>query len=236
MTTNFDFDLMAEIAENAPTAGGSGSFTNFGRTWIDNLQVSKWNNDSKSFDKNPYEGGQIEQGSTLEFQLHQDTAELNPSFKNDNWDGIKTWYVQVKQSGKRAKDKTDWGEYILPSIIVTFKDLKSFFKAVSGKGSYCAIEDFATGAVRTQKGTGKEFDVTAPKFVTVFKNKAECEKARAARYAKSDEFPAIPDAVVNSFKAFVSACGDVESAKETLGDKDYEGFPFDSLVEAAGLK
>lgn len=238
MSTNFDFDLMAEIAEHAPTAGGTGSFTNYGRVWADNFQVSAWNNDTKSYSKEPYEGGSISNGQTLEFQLHQDTAELNPAFSNENWDGVKTWYVQVKQSGKRAKDKTDWSEYILPAIFATFKDLRNFFKSVSGKGVYAAVEDFATGKTRVQKSTGQEFDITVPKFVTVYKNKNECSQARAERYSKSDEFPAIPTSVLGSFKAFVESCGDVESAREVCQEQnngEYEGYPFDTILDASGL-
>lgn len=222
---NFDYELLAEIAEEAPAAGGNASWTNYGRVWMDNLQVSHWDNDSKSFVKRPYESGKLEKGETIEFQLHQDIKEFNPALNFD-----KTWYVQVRNSGKGKKNKTDWGEIIHPSIEKVFKTLGAFFKAMSGNGVYCAVEDF-----NTDRQNAKGYDITAPKFVTVYKNKAECEKARAAVVKKSESFPPEPsEKVVNEFKGAVDALGGVDAAREQL--PEYEGYSFDELVKAAGLQ
>jgi len=233
---NFDFDLLAEIAENAPTAGGS-NYTNYGRVFMDNLQASKWDNDIRQFIKRPYAGGELEKNSegktieTFEFQLHQEIA------KKDGDTFIKTWYVQVKDNGVRAKDHTDWGDVIKPSTLKVFKTLGAFFKAISGKGTYCAIEDFATGRTRPNKNDAdKPYDVTAPKFLQSFKNQAECDKAKEARFAK-DALPegAVPVKIVNQFKGFVSSLGDLETALENL-DGEYEGYPIEDVVKASGLK
>jgi len=221
---NFDFELLAEIAEEAPAAGGNASWTNYGRTWMDNLQVSHWDNESKSFVKRPYEDGKLDKGETIEFQLHQDLKEFNPALNFD-----KIWYVQVRASGKGKKNKTDWGEIIHPSIVKTFKTLGAFFKAMSGEGTYCAVEDF-----NMDRQNAKGYDVTAPKFVTVYKNKGECAKARAAVVKKSEASSDEPsEKVVNEFKGAVEALGGVDVAREQL--PEYEGYSFDELVKAAGL-
>jgi hypothetical protein len=226
---NFDFELLAEIAKAAPTAG-SGNFTNYGRVFMDNLQVSNWDNDNRAFLKVPYTGGRIENG-VLEFQLHQEIV------KKDGDAFIKTWYVQVKESGKRANSKTDWSEYIKPTALNTFKTLGAFFKAMSGKGTYCALEDFATGRTRPNKNDpDKPYDVTAPKFLQAFKNKSECDKAKELRFAK-DALPAgtVPVKIVNQFRGFVSSLGDLETALENL-DGEYEGYPIEDVVKASGLE
>lgn len=234
---DFDFGLLAEIAENAPVAGGNTSFTNYGRTWLDKVMVSKWNNDTKSFEKNDYTGGQVVAGSTIEFQLHQEIE------KKDGDKFTKTWYVQVKESGKRAKDKTAWGEWTKPSIVTTFKTIALFFKAMSGEGSYCAIEDYFTGKTREDKngktddmGNVKEYDVTAPKFVEVFKNKKEMDKAKAAKFAKKDN--GIPAEVIGEARGLLktlelSVTDDEEEVLEALAD----GYPdVDSALLLAELK
>ena len=235
MTTNFDFDLLAEIAEQAPTAGRSFNYTNYGRTWMDNLQTSSWDNDERKFTKVPYTGGQLANGATLEFQLHQEIE------KKDGETFNKTWYIQVKENGKRVK--TDWGSVVKPSIVKSFETLAKFFKAMSGNGTYCAIEDFDTGKDREDKngkiddltGEVKKYPVMAPKFVEVFKSKSECDKAKAAKFAK-DALPdgAVPIGVVNTFKATVEALGSVAEAKSQFA-LEFEGYPIEDVIRESGL-
>ena len=235
MEVNFDFDLLAEIAESAPVAGGNFSYTNYGRTFMDNLNTSSWDNDTKKFIKVPYTGGQIVEGSTLEFQLHQEIE------KKDGETFVKTWYIQVKESGKR--NKTTWGDITKPSILKTFKSLGAFFKAMSGKGTYCAIEDFDTGKDREDKngklddnGEVKKYAITAPKFVEVFKNKVECDKAKAKKFAK-DALPAgaVPVGVINTFKATVESLGGLDEVKEQFPE-EFEGYPIEDVIRESGLK
>lgn len=233
---NFDFDLLAEIAEAAPTAGRSFNYTNFGRTYMDNLNTSSWDNDTRQFIKVPYTGGAIPQGATLEFQLHQEIE------KKDGESFVKTWYVQVKENGKRAK--TDWGSVIKPSALKVFTSLSGFFKAMSGKGVYCAIEDYDTGKDREDKngkiddttGEVKKYPVTCPKFTEVFKNKSECDKAKAARFAK-DALPkgAVPVSVINTFKATVESLGGLAETKEQFA-LEFEGYPIEDVIRESGLK
>lgn len=239
--SDFDFDLLAEIAEQAPTAGRSFNYTNYGRTWMDNLQTSSWDNDTRMFTKTPYTGGQIPQGSTLEFQLHQEIE------KQDKDTFIKTWYIQVKENGKRAK--TDWGTFIKPSALKVFASLSAFFKAMNGKGVYCAIEDYDTGRDREDKngkiddatGEVKKYPVTCPKFIETFKNKSESDKAKAARFAK-DALPngAVPLGVINTFKATLSTLGETteKGLKEMYVQfpETFEGYPIDDVVRESGLK
>lgn len=232
---NFDFDLLAEIAESAPVAGGNFNYTNYGRAWIDNLQVSSFNKDTQKYDKVPYTGGAIAEGGTLEFQQHQEIE------KRDGSVFIKTWYIQVKESGKR--NKTTYGEVTKPSILKTFKSLNAYFKAMLGDGSYCAIEDFDTGKDREAKdgrldettGEVKKYAITAPKFVEVFKNKAACDKAKQAKFAK-DALPegAVPIGVVNTFKATVDALGSVAEAKAQFA-LEFEGYPIEDVIRESGL-
>ena len=178
MSSNFDFDLMAEIAEQAPTAGGSGSFVNYGRVSASNWKAKYYDNDSKTYVERDYvPGTPVEKGEFVQFDLDIDIQELNPALTfNKSWR-----FISIRNSGKRQKDKTVWGETIAPSATMAFGDLKKFFKALVEGKTYCAIEDFATGEINK-----KGYDVTAPKFVAVFKNKKECEAARAEKYAKSD--------------------------------------------------
>jgi hypothetical protein len=236
---NFDFELLAEIAENAPVAGNS-SYKNLGRTWMDNLQVSKWDGNNKKFEKTAYTGGAIAEGGTLEFQLHQEIT------KKDGDTFTKTWYLQVRENGKRTK--TDWGTHVKPSIVHVFKDLKSFFKAMSGNGSFCEIEDFDTGRDREDKngkiddatGEVKKYAVTTPKFVTLFKNKSEMDKVKKAREearAKAEMSFAndgdIPQEVINSFKGFVKACGGLDEAREALDGDQYEEYDVEEVIKVA---
>ena len=229
---DFDYELLGEIAENAPTAGGDTSFVNYGRVYADNFQVSRWNSDKQAFEKREYKGGAIdsEKKETLEFQLHLDQSEVNPAIE---W--VKTWYIQVKQSGKRAKDKTMWGEIILPSIVSQFDNLGSFFKAVTGsKKVYVAIEDHLTGKIRVQASTGKEFDVTAPKFLAVFKNLAECKTMKLEKYNKSKASAngSIPVETVNQVKALLDQFGN-DKTLEMLEGKPFGDYEPAELIEAA---
>lgn len=232
---NFDFDLLAEMAEKAPVAGGNFSYTNYGRTFMDNLQTSFYDKDTQKYIKVPYTGGQIAEGSALEFQLHQEIE------KKDGESFVKTWYIQVKESGKR--NKTTWGDVTKPSILKSFKSLGVFFKAMSGKGTYCAIEDFDTGKDREDKngklddttGEVKKYAITAPKFIEVFESKAKCDKAKAAKFAK-DALPAgaVPVGVINTFKATVQALGSLAEAKSQF-PLEFEGYPIEDVIKESGL-
>ncbi len=233
MTTNFDFDLLTEIAENAPVAGSS-NYINLGRVWMDNLQVSQWDNGNKKFVKEEYTGGKLEEGQTLEFQIHQEID------KKDGDTFVKTWYVQLKESGKRSK--TDWGEVIKPSVIKTFKDLKSFFKGLSGNGSYMAVEDFDTGRdSKKNDNNGNPYPVTTPKFISLFKGEKEMKAEKARREALRNEFPpsdngSVPQSVINSFKGVVTSAGSLEDAIELINeqsDGEYEGYPVATVADLA---
>ena len=232
--SDFDFNLLAEIAESAPVAGGNFNYTNYGKTWMDNLQVSKYNQTTSKYEKRPYTGGQIGEGEVLEFQLHQEIE------KKDGETFNKTWYVQVKENGKRTK--TDWGTYIKPSITKTFKSLGEFFKAMN-KGTYAAVEDYDTGRDREDKngkideqtGEVKKYPVTAPRFVEIFANKKACDEAKKAKFAK-DALPegAVPLSVVNTFKATVEALGSVNEAKSQFA-LEFEGYPIEDVIRESGL-
>lgn len=230
MSDNFDFDagLLSELAENAPVAGGSGSFTNFGRAWIDNIQVNSWNNDQQAFVKRPFDGKPLGKGENIEFQLHQDIQEFNPALSFN-----KTWYVSVKESGKRSKDKTDWSEYTLPSIAAVFKGknpLANFFNAMKESSrTYVAIDDVATGRVNK-----KNYDVTAPKFVAVYKSMEECKKAKIDKYGASNSDEAgIPADVVNDVKGLIEALGLAEAEKTIKDNGLYPAYTWEQLQAAA---
>lgn len=227
MAQDFDFELLAELDE--PTAGGTlTSFTNFGRCWIDNVQVSSWNNDTKSFDKREYKGEQLKAGETIEFQLHQDLKEFNPALEFD-----KTWYIQKKASGARAKDKTLWGEITKPSIVAVFGSEKDFYKAMTNR-RYCAIEDHVTGQTRKSKKDGKTYDITAPKFIAVYKNKSECEKAREQMYAKKESTTSgIPDEVIGQVVALLKAVPADQLPGMLKATAPFNAYDVDQLIATA---
>jgi hypothetical protein len=230
--SDFDFALLAELEES--TAGGTLNYSNFGETWIDNVTLSSWNDTTKKYERVEYKGQKFDATKAhIEFQIHQLLT------KKDGTEYTKTWYVDKRHSGKRPQDKKDWHEIIRPSAETVFKSEAAFFKAM-GKHAYCFIEDFDTGRVRTgtKNGEAVEYPVTAPKFLAVYKSKAEMEAAKAERFKSKETADMsfgddVPADVINNVKAFLQSVGP-EQAKDILSvQAPYDQYDWNKLVELA---
>lgn len=238
--SDFDFELLAEIEEGS--AGSTFNYSNFGDTWIDNITLNSWNKDTNKYERVAYKGQKFDASKAhIEFQLHQVIE------KKDGTEYTKTWYIDKRTSGKRPQDKKDWHEITKPSAVGVFGNEAAFFKAM-GKHALCLIEDFETGKYREDKngkvdeatGAIKSYAVTAPKFLAVYKSKAEMEAARTERFTRKQnedmsfgDDGVIPADVINNVKAFLQSVGK-EQAKELLSEQaPYNLYNWDELVKAA---
>jgi hypothetical protein len=179
--SDFDFDLLSELVDDAPVAG-FGPQVNFGKCTMEVI-INSWDNDAKKFNTRPFvKGEQLKQGEYLQITFKVDVTELNPALTNEY-----KRRVDVKKSGNKAK--TDWSETVEPSLVSVFG--KEWTKRI-GKGVYVQIEDAETVEVNRQgelKGwdkDGKHYTNTVPRFLAAFKSKAECETARAERFQRKE--------------------------------------------------
>lgn len=238
--SDFDFDLLQELVNEAPTAG-YGPQVNFGKM-VGKVTILHW--DSGKPTETPYTNQKVEKPDYLRITFESDLSELNPILTNPY-----KRRVDIKNSNKSgSEDKwtlTDWSETVKDNLIETLG--KDWAKKLL-KGFYAMWEDAETvekDKQGNQKGfTGKEsgkfYVNTVPRFIHVYKSKAECEAARAERYAKkqADDMAFGPDNeipvdVINNVKAFLQSVG-AEQAKELLSEQaPYNLYNWDELVKAA---
>jgi len=239
---NFDVDLLDEMIDAAPTAG-YGPNVNFGRCTFD-VQIIAWEGGkgekrtikARAFKK----GEQLANGEYLQITFTVDVPELNPKLENPY-----KRKVDVKNSGPKAK--TDWSEIVLPSLLATFG--KNWSKVLSGKGAYVMVEDAETvqldkdGNKRgfTSTNSGNFIVNSAPKFVAVYKSKAECEAARAARFASrdngsgpADDDGEIPAELIADIQGLMQAVNDDELRNILANTPPYNQYDVDELIKAAG--
>lgn len=229
--SDFDFELLQELVNEAPEAG-YGPQRNFGFMKA-NVTVLTWK-DSKPTEV-AFTNQKLSEGQYLRLNYESDMSEFNPALKN-----VYKRRVDVKKSG--PKSKTDFSETVEPSMSSVIG--KDWAKRIT-KGVYCEWEDAETVEVNRQgeqksftTKEGKTYVNTVPRFLRVFKSKAECEAARAERFAKKQEADLsfgdeIPADVVNNVKAFLQSVG-ADQAKELLSEQaPYNLYDWEKLVEAA---
>jgi hypothetical protein len=234
VTTNFDYDAFGESLLDAPKEGGIDfNTTLFGRVTGSDFVAVSWDG---GYQTRPYEfDTPLAKNEHLQFTLNLEGEKKDGETFSWSWR-----YIKVKRSGK---NKADWAEFIMPSIVKEFsketsqgKAVGKFFSMIKDNGFYAQVEDFKTGKTRTGKD-GNEYPITAPVLLAVYKNKAECDKAKTAKITKS-EFPPTPSkAVISQFEAFIKSVGGLDAAREVLAEQgnEYEGYSVDTLVEVAGL-
>lgn len=232
---DFDFDLLTELVNDAPQAGG-GPRINYGKCTFD-VVIMAWKEADgvRSPDARPFKKGEVlKNGEYLQITFHVDIQEFNPSleFTYDR-------RVDVKKSGPRAK--TDWSETVEPSLLKTFG--KEWTKKI-GKGVYVEVEDAET-VVTDKEGKAKgwtsqdgKFHVNmVPRFTRAFKSKAECNAAREDRYGKKDEEAEsndsdIPASVIGDARKLIESLGE-EQARTILAGKPLGDYEPDELIAAA---
>lgn len=252
MATDFDFDLLNEAIEEAPTAG-YGPQVNFGKVTMQ-VDVVWWDDNEKKFKSKKFTNQKVDKskGEKLQITFESDLSEFNPALTNP-WKRR----VDVKKSSTKAdgtkdpKALTDWSEIVEPSL----KELlgKDWAKKF-GKGVYAEFEDAETVELNKKgdkKGwdkpvtlengeeTTKHYTNTAPRFKRIFKSKADCLAARSERFSKngtsdeSEESGDIPAEVVSTARGLIQALG-VEQAKGILSSTPpYNAYDTEALVTAA---
>jgi len=237
--SDFDFDLLQEMVDEAPVAG-FGPQRNFGKM-VASVTVVHWDNGKVT--ETPFTNQKLSNGEYLRLNFESDLAEFNPVLTKGY-----ARRVDVKKSGNKAK--TDFSETVEPSLKTVLG--KDWAKRIT-KGVYAEWEDAETVETNRQgelkgwdsktadaNGNFKHYTNTVPRFLRVFKSKAECEAARAERFAKKepdlsfgDDGTSIPADVINNVKAFLSSVG-VDQAKALLGEQaPYNSYDWDELVKAA---
>lgn len=228
---NFDFDLLNELVNEAPMAG-YGPQRNFGLMKV-TLTVITWK-DGKATEV-PFTNQKLDNGGNLRLNFQSDLSEFNPALVNPY-----KRRVDIRKSGPRSK--TDFSETVEPSSIKVIG--KEWLKKLT-KGVYCEWEDAETVEVNRQgelKGwtnqeTGKVYINSIPRFLRVFKSKAECDSARTERFNRgSNSNGSIPAEVVGQVKGLITALkNDMEQVRETLEDKPFGDYEVDALLTAAGV-
>jgi len=240
--SNFDFDLLNEAIEEAPTAG-FGPRSTFGKMTIADIQITSWERQTKgekgTIKQRPFaKGEQLKDGEYLQITFAVDIKELNPTL-----DFEYKRRVDVKKTG--AKAKTDWTETVEPALISVIG--KDWAKKL-GKGVYVEVQDVDTvvldknGNPRSwtktkDDGTEATYTNTAPKVVAMFKSKAECDATRQARFAKSETAAEndsdIPAKVIADVRGLLKAV-DEEQARTILTENaPYNQYDLEALLAAA---
>lgn len=223
-------DLM-HMADDAPEAGFAP--VNFGRLTVTPMVVTFGTGDSKhdAPTRAPYKDGQkLASNQQLEFHVEVNISELNPSLQFEY-----TRDVRIQKSGR---NKTDWTEIVLPSIVAVFGD--DWGDAIM-KGPYVEVEDAPNvNGIVSKKGAV----LGVPKFLRVFKNKAECVKAREARFGsaaasssgstgdKEEGDVEIPAGVIAQVKSLISSVGE-DVASTMLVGQPFGPYSVEALLAAA---
>lgn len=238
---DFDSELLQEMADNAPQAG-YGPNVNFGKLTVIPTIIS-WKETGETFtddsgkekkvrvvQERPLKKGDkadTGKGEYIRLKFMVNIQEFNPGLE---WSYERD--VDMKVSGPRAK--TNWSEIVLPSLIATFGD--DWSKKIV-KSPYVSVEDADDFNGTVSKKSGKI--LSCPKFIAVYRNRSECEKAWRDKYSKKSESSdgAIPDEVIGQVKGLVTAVGNnIEQAVEMLNNKPFGNYDPKELLKAAGFK
>lgn len=248
---NFDYNLLDEIINNAPTAG-FGPRVNYGKVTLA-IQVTKWDAGQGKFVTRDYKSGEkLKDGEYFQFTFESDLSEFNDALTNPY-----KRRVDVKRSAKEAL--TDWTEIVEPSLKTAFG--KDWSKALL-KGVYAEWEDAetveidrktkkkkgytpkdkVTGEVKTDEAGNPLYYINSvPRFLRSFKSKTECGAAREERYAKSNddamsfgEDGTIPSDVIQTVVGLLQAV-DGQAAIDILTENaPYNAYDLTELLTAAG--
>src|SRR3990172_1217583 len=170
--SDFDFDLLNELVEEAPTVG-FGPQRNFGKM-IGKITVLHWENGQVT--ETPYANQKVVKPDYLRINFESDLSELNPMLANPY-----KRRVDVKHSGKlpdgekNPKALTNFDEIVYPSMFETLG--KDWAKRLL-KGFYTEWEDAETVQLDkegnpksfTVQATGKTYVNTVPHFLRVFRS------------------------------------------------------------------
>lgn len=258
MAPNFDYDLLEEIVNQAPSAG-FGPRVNYGKfSMSEPLDVTHWDNAVRKFVTRPWDGKPLNQSKREYFQItfKGDLAAINPTLTREYKRRVDI--KRTSDKGKKNEVLTDWSETVEPALI---KHLgKGWAKALS-KGIWAEWEDVETveknkegqlkgytpkdesGAEKTgESGQPLYYINTVPRLVRVFKSKAECEAARAERFAKNDadalafgdDGVSIPDKVVSDVKGILQALDGDQLITLLSENEPYKSYDLVALLTAAG--
>lgn len=250
MAPNFDFDLLNEAIENAPTAGFGPSVT-FGKCTLV-MKINRWNDAEKKYEEREWDGvSKLGDGETFRLEFHIDVQELNPAL-------TKEWVrrVDMKKSGRKSdgttknpKALTDWEETVLPSLVKAIGN--DWAKKLLGKGVYVEVEEVDTVVldkngnpktwIKKAQNEGEEDKVyvnSAPRFKMSFKSKAECQAAREERYGKKEEGEeeTIPAKTIKDFQGLVNSLGLEEAMKLVESNNLFPSYEAAAIAVAAGFK
>lgn len=253
---NFDYNLLDEIINNAPTAG-FGPRVQYGKITL-SIIVNKFNKNTSKYDTRPYKSGErLKEGEYFQFTFESDMSEINDALTNPY-----KRRVDVRRSSNKGKEGevlTDWSEIVEPSLLAVFG--KDWYKTMLTKGVYAEWEDANTveidrktkklkGFYRQDKAT-KEYILdeagnqiylvnSVPRFLRSFKSKAECQAAHDERYTKKEDAMAfgddgkIPDEVINTVVGLLQAV-DGQNAIDILTENaPYNLYDLTELLTAAG--
>lgn len=254
MSTNFDFDLLEQQADKAPTAG-FGPQRNFGKMKM-TVKVVTWK-DGKPLEK-VWDNKPLKDGQQFRFVLESDLSELNPALTNPYKRQIDWRVSRVKDGKVDPKAMTDYTETVERSALTTIgKD----WKKKLGNGIYCEWEDVETveldkqgnkkGWDKKDKVTGElilddagniiHYTNTVPRFLRAFKSKAECQAAREARFSKAADAAAddeesesgIPADVLKDAAGLISSVGMKQARLILESTPPYSEYDIDDLIENA---
>jgi hypothetical protein len=233
--SDFDFDLLNELVDEAPTAG-FGPQVNFGKCTMEVI-IMAWKDvdGTRKADSRPFtKGEQLKNGEYLQITFKVDVTELNPMLTNEY-----KRRVDVKKSG--PKSRTDWSEIVEPSLLSVFG--KDWTKRI-GKGVYVMVEDAETVQVDRQGNLksfttkeGKTYVNTVPRFLVAYKSKAECEAARAERFTKKENGTLdlgndIPENVIAKVRTVLGYGVSDEQLRGIL-QAEFPTYEVDDLIAAA---
>lgn len=217
---------LMNAADEAPEAGFAP--VNYGRLTVEPMvkTFGKGNDKHAKPTLEPYRDGQkLEPNQVLVFKIRVGISELNPALTFE--------YERDVNIQKSGRNKTDWSEIVLPSLISTFGE--DWGDAVL-KQPYVEVEDVPNVTDAMTK-SGKVLGV--PKFIRVFKSKAECAKAREARFGNAAGSSSsassggdVPEGVVKQVRSLVEQVGK-DAARAMLQGKPFGDYDAEDLLAAA---
>lgn len=239
--SSFDFDLLDELINDAPTAG-FGPRVSYGKLTIKKIEIAHWKGSKEQGRKivtRPFVAGDTadkSKGEYIQMTLALDVKELNPSI---DWDWERR--VDVKKSNTQTGDKTNWSEVIEPSFVTVIG--KDWSRQLDPRrGVYVAIEEPVTvEKKKTYKDReGNEKNNTTIRLLSKFKSLAECKAARDLRFAKNeddDDFVIgadddIPASVIAEVRGLVEAVDEDELEGILKNTAPYSQYSYEALMNA----
>ena len=215
---------------NTAPAAGYGPNVNFGRL-VATPMVKRFKGKGEMPDVFDLKDGydlQAKEFMIVKFSIT--LSEFNPNLEFDYERS-----VDIRKSSETTK--SDWAEIVEPSLIKAFGN--NWGDVILSK-PYVEVEDVPNVAGTVSK-SGKLLMV--PRFVKMFKTKAECAAAREARFGSgatgggSDATEESPAEVIASVKGLVKSVGSVDKARNMIEENHPFGeYDTEALLAAAGAK